>query len=234
MELSQLQVLFEDNHLLVVLKPFGVLVQGDKTGDISLLEIAKQWLIEKYQKPGNAFVGLVHRLDRPASGVMVFAKTSKAASRLSIQFRERTVKKSYLAIVDGSVNPSSGTLIHYIRKRPGNRRVHISKNPIEGGDKAELTYKTLEEIDNLSLMSVSIHTGRHHQIRAQFSFIGHPIVGDYKYKSRIELSHKNIMLLAYQLSFTHPTLKTLQSFQAPLPNQWPWRLFNTLFLQPAS
>ncbi len=225
MELPQLHVLYEDNHLLVVVKPFGLLVQGDKTGDISLLEIAKQWLIAKYQKPGDAFVGLVHRLDRPVSGVLVFAKTSKAASRLSIQFRERTVKKSYLAVVEGSISPSAGRLLHYIRKRPDNRRVHISSDPIEAGSKAELTYNAIEDTDNLSLISVNIHTGRHHQIRAQFSYIGHPIVGDYKYKSRIELSHKNIALFAHQISFTHPTLKTLQTFQAPLPHQWPWTLF---------
>ena len=225
MNVSELQVLYEDNHLLAVVKPAGILIQGDKTGDISLLAIAKQWLIEKYRKPGNAFLGLVHRLDRPVAGVVVFAKTSKAANRLCLQFRDRTVQKSYLAVVEGHVNPSAGTLIHYIRKRGEKRRVHISENPLPGGSHAELTYTVLAETADKSLVDVVIHTGRHHQIRAQFAHIGHPILGDYKYRSRIHLPERDIALFAVQLSVTHPVLNTTITFRAPLVKQWPWTLF---------
>ncbi len=225
MEISQLNVLYEDNHLLIVLKPARMLVQRDNTGDPSLLDIAKHWVKEKYQKPGNVYLGLVHRLDRPAEGVMVFAKTSKAASRLSHQFRERTVEKAYLAVVQGHVEPESGRLEHSIRKRPGNRRVHISQNPLQDGKHAALTYNVCEEVDDLSLVHVQLHTGRHHQIRAQFAYIGHPVVGDYKYTSRIPLPDKRIALLAHSISFTHPTVKTPMTIESPFPNYWPWTLF---------
>lgn len=225
MTLPPLNVLYEDNHLLAVVKPAGMLVQGDKTGDLSLLDLAKQWLIEKYQKPGNAFLGLVHRLDRPVAGVVVFAKTSKAASRLSIQFRERTVQKFYLAVVSGRMTPSSGTLIHYIKKRPGNRRVHIAEQPFQDAGNAELTYTVIEETVDHSLVRVQIHTGRHHQIRAQLSHIGYPLVGDRKYGSRIMMPDKQLALFASQIRFLHPTKKTELVIQVFPPAQWPWTLF---------
>ena len=154
MKSSELTVLYEDNHLLVALKPAGVLIQGDKTGDPTLLAVAKQWLITKYQKPGNAFLGLVHRLDRPVAGVVVFAKTSKAASRLSTQFRQRTVQKSYLAVVQGHLNQSSATLTHYIKKRMGNRRVHIAERHFPDARQASLSYNVLETRDDLTAQSV--------------------------------------------------------------------------------
>lgn len=226
MTTSDLQVLYEDNHLLVVLKPTGVLIQGDVTGDVSLLAISKQWLIEKYQKPGNAFLGLVHRLDRPVGGLVVFAKTSKAANRLCVQFRERTVQKTYLAVVDGRLANRSETLVHYIRKRSGNRRVHIFQEATENSDRAELSYQVLEETADKSLLQVQIHTGRHHQIRAQLSAIGHPIVGDHKYRSQVKLANRTIALFAFQLGFTHPTQQTELSFQAFPLEEWPWTLFS--------
>jgi 23S rRNA pseudouridine1911/1915/1917 synthase len=228
LNVSELCVLYEDNHLLAVLKPAGVLVQGDKTGDVSLLAVAKQWLIEKYRKPGNAFLGLVHRLDRPVAGVVVFAKTSKAANRLAIQFRERTLRKCYLAVIAGNICPSSGTLVHYIRKRPEHRRVQLAAEPFPEGQRAELSYAVLAEIDELSLLRVQLHTGRHHQIRAQFAAIGHPLAGDRKYRSRLILPDQNIALFAAQISFTHPTKDAEITIQAPLPQHWPWTLFKPI------
>jgi 23S rRNA pseudouridine1911/1915/1917 synthase len=220
-----MQILYEDNHVLVVLKPAGLVMQADRTGDPSLLEVAKHWLIEQYQKPGNAYVGLVHRLDRPVAGVVVLAKTSKAASRLSIQFRDRTVQKFYVAVVEGSLTLPSGTLVHYIRKRGVNRRVYISETPLEEGSKAELSYTVLEEQAGMSLVQVQIHTGRHHQIRAQFASIGHPIIGDQKYHSRIRMPDRNLALFAAQLTFMHPTLETEVTIQASPPDEWPWTVF---------
>jgi 23S rRNA pseudouridine1911/1915/1917 synthase len=264
MKLPPLAVLHEDNHLLVVVKPAGLLVQGDNTGDVTLLEIAKQWLIQKYKKPGNAFLGLVHRLDRPVAGVVVLAKTSKAASRLSTQFRERTVQKFYLAVVEGRVTPASGTLTHYIKKRLSNRRVQIANQPFPDGSKAELSYKMLEEIaipgqhvtddghhlqggvhlnqleatskvDSnsvtslvYSLLQVQIHTGRHHQIRAQLSYLRHPIAGDRKYGARTMLPNKDLALFASQITILHPTQKTEMTFRAEPPDKWPWTLFSSL------
>jgi 23S rRNA pseudouridine1911/1915/1917 synthase len=225
MELSELTVLYEDNHLLVVLKPAGLLIQGDKTGDTTLLQVAKQWLIDKYQKPGNAFLGLVHRLDRPVAGVVVFAKTSKAASRLSTQFRQRTVRKSYLAVIEGQLEPSSATLTHYIKKRMGNRRVHIAEQPFPDAQQASLSYNVLETKHDYTLVQVNIHTGRHHQIRAQLSHIGHPIIGDRKYGSKTTLSDKSLALFASQISIQHPIQQIEMTFQASPPNQWPWTLF---------
>ncbi|MDY0094457.1 MAG: RNA pseudouridine synthase [Candidatus Vecturithrix sp.] len=225
MTISDLSVLYEDNHLLVVLKPAGVLVQGDVTGDVSLLAISKQWLAEKHQKPGNVFLGLVHRLDRPVSGIVVFAKTSKAANRLCVQFRERTIQKTYLAVVEGRLVSASDTLIHYIQKRSGNRRVHIFSDPHENSDRAELSYQVLEETADKSLLQVQIHTGRHHQIRAQFSAIGHPILGDHKYRSSVQLPGRTIALFAFQLGFSHPTQPREFVFQAIPPEEWPWTLF---------
>ena len=222
---NDLQVLYEDNHLLGVVKPAGMLVQGDRTGDVSLLDIARQWLIEKYQKPGSAFVGMVHRLDRPVAGVVLLAKTSKAASRLTAQFRDRTTHKSYLAVVEGDVDPPSGRLLHYIKRGTTNRRVKIAAAPFEDAQNAELSYIVRDQRDGLSFVEVTLHTGRHHQIRAQFACIGHPIVGDHKYGARSILPDKSLALFAWQLEVAHPTLHTPVRLQAPLPRQWPWNVF---------
>lgn len=230
MNVADLEVLYEDNHLLVVLKPAKILMQADKTGDVSLLEIAKQWLIEKYHKPGNVFLGLVHRLDRPVGGVVVFAKTSKAASRLSIQIRERTIQKSYLAVIEGTLPETSAALTHYIKKRPGNRRVHISDQPMPDADFASLTYTVLETLPQYSLVQVELHTGRHHQIRAQLASSGHPIVGDHKYGAHQILPDKDLALFACQLGFEHPTRHENMFFQSPPPATWPWTLFSAVQL----
>ena len=222
---NDLQVLYEDNHLFGVVKPAGMLVQGDRTGDVSLLDIARQWLIEKYQKPGSAFVGMVHRLDRPVAGVVLLAKTSKAASRLTAQFRDRTTHKSYLAVVEGDVAPPSGRLLHYIKRGTTNRRVKIAAAPFEDAQNAELSYVVRDRRDGLSFVEVTLHTGRHHQIRAQFACIGHPIVGDHKYGARSILPDKSLALFAWQLEVAHPTLHTPVRLQAAPPRQWPWNVF---------
>jgi len=225
---AELQVLFEDNHVLVVLKPAGMLTQGDKTGDLSVLALAKQWLIDKYQKSGNAYVGMMHRLDRPVGGVLVFAKTSKAANRLTMQFRAKTVQKLYLAVMTGHLPDSSGSLTHYIRKRPGNRRVQIAPTPFADAKCAELSYVVSAETPAYTLAQVRIQTGRHHQIRAQFAAIGHPLLGDKKYGSREMLPQGNLALFAAQIVFAHPITQAEISICAPLPREWPWDLFRTL------
>lgn len=223
---DNLEVLYEDNHLLVVYKPAGVLVQGDHTGDISLLDVAKAWLIEKYHKPGQAFVGLVHRLDRPVSGVVVLAKTSKAAGRLSEQFREKQVQKTYIAVVEGMLTPLSGTLRHYILRQETEARVQVLDSPTPGAKAAELTYTVLDSTAGMSLVEIEIATGRHHQIRAQLGHLGHPIVFDVKYGSPHRDPLQGIALIACRLAFDHPITHARLTFTTPMPSAWPWSLFH--------
>ena len=210
--MQQLNVIYEDNHIIVVEKPVNIPSQGDKTGDIDLLTIVKEYIKEKYQKPGNVYLGLIHRLDRPVGGVMVFAKTSKAASRLSEQVRKKRFQKTYLAIVNGKMENNIGTLEDYLLK---NEKTNMSKVVPEGtknSKMASLDYETLkydEELD-LSVLKVNLHTGRHHQIRVQLSSRNHSIYGDQKYNGR---GHgKQIALWAYKLSFIHPVTKEKMEF----------------------
>ena len=174
---QNLKVLFEDNHIIVVEKPPNVPSQSDKTGDVDMLSIVKEYIKEKYQKPGNVYLGLVHRLDRPVGGVMVFAKTSKAASRLSEQVREKTFKKKYLAVVDGKLDKEEGTLEDYLYKDERNNMSKVVSASKKGAKLAKLNYKVLayNEIKNLSLLEIKLHTGRHHQIRVQLAYFGHSI-----------------------------------------------------------
>lgn len=202
-----LKVIYEDNHIIVVEKPVNIPSQGDKTGDISMLELIKEYLKEKYNKPGNVYLGLIHRLDRPVGGVMVFAKTSKAASRLSEQVREKIFQKTYLVIVNGKMESEKGKLEDYLLK---NEKANMSKVVKEGTKNskfASLEYEVLkynEEID-LSVLKILLHTGRHHQIRVQLSSRGHSIYGDQKYGGR---GHgKQIALWAEQLKILHPITK---------------------------
>jgi 23S rRNA pseudouridine1911/1915/1917 synthase len=210
----QWNIIYEDNHIIVVEKPVNIPSQADKTGDIDTLTIIKQYLKEKYNKPGEVYLGLVHRLDRPVGGVMVFAKTSKAASRLSEQVREKEFKKKYLVIVDGKMEKQNGTLEDYLLK---NERLNTSKVVPEGTKNAKfakLDYEVLkyqEDID-LSLLKINLHTGRHHQIRVQLANAGHSICGDQKYGTRGR--GKQIALWAYELTFTHPTTKEQMTFEA--------------------
>lgn len=199
------EVLYEDNHVIAVNKPAGVLVQSDETGDDCLLDMVKKYVKETYQKSGNVFLGLIHRLDRPVSGIVLFAKTSKGASRLSEQFRSHTVVKRYTALVEGYPKENVGTLIHYLQKNHETNIVTVYDTEVPGALYAELSYRVLQKGEKTSLIEIQLKTGRPHQIRAQLSRIGCPIVGDIKYGAAAPLADKTIALSATYLSFTTAT-----------------------------
>lgn len=207
-----MKVIYEDNHIIIVEKPVNVPSQSDKTEDEDMLTILKKYLIEKYNKPGNAYVGLVHRLDRPVGGVMVFAKTSKAASRLSEQVRNKEFKKSYLAIVDGKVE-KSGILEDYLLKNERTNTSKVVKEGTKNAKYANLEYQPVyyNEETNLTLLKIKLNTGRHHQIRVQLSNMGHAIYGDQKYGTRGK--GKQINLWAYKITIKHPTTKEEMTFE---------------------
>ncbi len=211
--MQDLKILYEDNHIIVVEKKPNIPSQADKTEDIDMLTIVKQYIKEKYQKPGNVYLGLVHRLDRPVGGIMVFAKTSKAASRLSNQVREKVFKKEYLAVVDGKIEQEAGTLENYLYKDERTNTSKVVNKDKKNAKFAKLDYKVLKynEVKNLSLLEINLHTGRHHQIRVQLSSFGHSIFGDQKYGTRGQ--GKQIALWAYKLSIEHPTTKELMTFE---------------------
>jgi 23S rRNA pseudouridine1911/1915/1917 synthase len=215
-------VLYEDNHLLVLYKPAGLLVQGDQTGDVSLLDLGKAWLKKHYDKPGKVFLALVHRLDRPVAGAVLFCRTSKAAGRLSEQFRSGQVQKYYLAVVQGRLKDGSGRLIHHIERRD-DRSSRVVPNPVRSSQEARLSYRVLDTHGSRSLVEVLLETGRHHQIRVQFGYIGHPLLGDLRYGASAPLPQKQIALLARKLVIRHPTLHSEMVFQSPLPLGWPFR-----------
>ena len=211
--MENLKVIHEDNHIIVVEKPVNIPSQGDKTGDVDMLSIIKAYLKEKYNKPGEVYLGLVHRLDRPTGGVMVFAKTSKAASRLSEQVRNKEFHKQYLCIIDGKMENSKGTFKDYLYKNERANTSRIAKPNEKNAKEAILDYEVIkynEEI-NLSVIKVNLHTGRHHQIRVQFSSRKHSLYGDQKYGTRGK--GKQLALWAYSLSFKHPTTKEELSFE---------------------
>lgn len=201
---KKLKILFEDNHIIVVEKLPNIPSQSDKTGDIDMLTLVKEYIREKYNKPGNVYLGLVHRLDRPVGGIMIFAKTSKAASRLSNQVREKKFKKVYLAVVDGKFENKNGGLIDYLYKDERNNISKVVKKEKKNAKEARLDYEVIkyDEIKNLSLVKIDLHTGRHHQIRVQLSNFGHSIFGDQKYGTRGK--GKQIALWAYKLIIEHP------------------------------
>jgi 23S rRNA pseudouridine1911/1915/1917 synthase len=214
-------ILYQDNHLLALYKPAGLLVQGDQTGEVSLLELAKAWIKERYHKPGQVYLGLVHRLDRPVAGVIVYCRTSKAAGRLSEQFRTGTLKKSYLAIVEGHLKDGSGRFIDQIERREA-RSSRVVEAPTQQSQEARLSYRLLETSGTRSLVEIELETGRHHQIRVQFAHRGYPLLGDMRYGASAPLRHKQIALLARTITFAHPTLKTSITLGSPLPLGWPW------------
>jgi 23S rRNA pseudouridine1911/1915/1917 synthase len=215
-----INVLYEDNHLIAVEKPAGLLTQADKSRDISLMDEVKKYLKEKYKKPGKVFLGLLHRLDRPVSGIVLFAKTSKGASRLSEQFRKHKVEKIYTALVIGKPKQKRRILINYIKKDEKKNKVAVYENREEGAERAELYYETIASNDKYSLLKVQLKTGKPHQIRSQLSFIGCPIVGDVKYDAPFLLPGKNIALSANFLSFNTATGDKKIEISIPIPVDW--------------
>jgi len=211
-----LHVLYEDNHLIAVNKPAGILVQGNISGDMTLMDVTKDYIRKKYGKPGRVFLGLLHRLDRPVAGVVLFAKTSKGASRVSEQLRSRQVIKIYWALVHGKVHPEQGTLTSYLKKVEG--RVHMTEKRDPSAREAILTYTTMWVKENKSLLEISLQTGRKHQIRAQLSAMGFPIEGDVEYGAPYALSYKTIRLLAKSLTLKHPTRHEQITIEAPDPD----------------
>ncbi|MBQ9018995.1 MAG: RluA family pseudouridine synthase [Bacilli bacterium] len=217
--MNKLNVLYEDNHIIVVVKPYNVLSQGDSTGDISILDMVKSYIKEKYHKPGNVYLGLVHRLDRPVGGIMVFARSSKAASRLTKAFNEHMITKKYLAIVHGKMEKDKDTLIDKIEKSSDGNSIISDK-----GKEAILDYEVLDynKENDCSLLSITLKTGRHHQIRVQFASRGHYLLGDQRYG---KLDNKQISLFSYYLAFTHPVTKKLLEFKV-FPNKKDyWTIF---------
>jgi len=214
-----LKVLFEDNHCIAVVKPARVLTAGDRTGDVPLLDMVRAYLKEKYQKPGNVFVGLVHRLDRPVSGVVLFARTSKAAARLSEQFREGTITKVYRAIVEGKVAEPSGEFADWLVKNEQTNVVRSVAPGTESARESRLQFRRLQSSRGLTLLEITPATGRSHQIRVQLSVRGHPIYGDGKYGSKHSLQG-TIALHAAQLTFDHPTRHEPVTVAAPDPPAW--------------
>ncbi|NNE69965.1 MAG: RNA pseudouridine synthase [Rhodothermales bacterium] len=212
------EVLFIDNHLLVVNKPAGMLAQEDETGDLDVITWAKHYLKERFNKPGNVFAGLVHRLDRPASGVMVIARTSKAAGRLADTFRNRQVDKTYLALVEG-VPPDQGQAVDHLAKVQ--RKVKVVRPTHPEGKKASLTWTLRGNLDGFSLVEVKLDTGRPHQIRVQMASRGWPLVGDVRYGAKREFDGRNLALHAWKLGLEHPVRREPQAWTAAPGKRWP-------------
>ena len=201
------QIVFEDNHLLIINKKTGQLVQGDKTGDASLLDLIKEFIKKRDQKPGNVFLGLVHRIDRPTSGLVIYAKTSKALTRLTQMVKNREIKKTYWAVVAKEMIPQSQRLVHYLHKNEKTNKSTVFIKPTENAKESILSYQIIKTLDNFQLLEVDLETGRHHQIRAQLSKIGVPIKGDLKYGSSRSNPDGGIHLHARRLEFIHPVTK---------------------------
>ncbi|MBN10035.1 MAG: RNA pseudouridine synthase [Flavobacteriaceae bacterium] len=219
--MSDLSVIYEDNHILVVNKAAGLLVQGDKTGDESLVDIAKRYIKDKYQKPGNVFLGLVHRLDRPTTGVIVLARTSKALTRLNQQFKDRLTKKVYRAVVSGSPEPKA-RLEHFLKKNSSqNKSFHYPKNTLNTKH-AILRYRYIEQLRSYHVLEIELETGRHHQIRVQLAAVGLHIKGDLKYGAKRPNQNGSIHLHAQSLALAHPTTREEMKFIAPYPDDVIW------------
>ncbi|MBF4471590.1 RluA family pseudouridine synthase [Flavobacterium sp. HJJ] len=218
-----LQILHEDNHLIVVNKRVGDIVQGDKTGDKPLSEVVKEYIKDKYNKPGEVFLGVVHRLDRPTTGIVVFARTSKALTRMNELFSSRETQKTYWAVVKNRPSKSEDTLIHYIKRNEKNNTSKAHTKEVPDSKKASLEYKIIKELDNYFGLEIQLHTGRHHQIRAQLSAIGSPIKGDLKYGFDRSNPDGGIHLHARKLVFVHPVSKEEIIITAPTPDEVIWK-----------
>lgn len=223
-KLPKINIIYEDNHIIVVEKKPNILVQKDNTNDICLTDIIKQYLKIKYNKPGNVYLGLVHRLDRPVGGLMVFAKTSKAAKRLSKDIKEKKLTKIYYAVVEGNTKPKDSYKDYLIKDNTTNTSYVTTK---EKGKEAILNYTTIETKNNMSLVKINLITGRSHQIRVQFNHHNHPLIGDQKYNKKA-IHNMNIALFAKKLEFIHPVTKEKLSFELLLPKTYPFDLFQNI------
>ena len=218
-------VLYEDNHIIIVNKSVSDIVQGDRTGDEPLDSKVKSYIKAKYNKPGDVFLGVVHRLDRPVSGCVVYARTSKALARMNELFRTKEVKKTYLAVVTERPPEEEGTLTHFIKKNEKQNRSYAFDNEVKESKEASLSYKVIARSESFYLLAVDLHTGRHHQIRAQLAAAGCPIKGDLKYGSKRSNDGGGISLHSYRISFIHPVKKEPVTVTAPLPKDKTWNLF---------
>lgn len=220
-----MDVIYEDNHIIIVSKRAGDIVQGDKTGDTPLSETVKLYIKDTCHKPGDVFLGVVHRLDRPVSGLVVFARTSKAISRLSEMFRTRSVRKTYWAIVGNQPPQSEGTLTHWLTRNPKNNTARAYEREVPGSKQAVLDYRVIARSDRYWLLEVDLHTGRHHQIRCQLAKMGCPIRGDLKYGAPRSLPDGGISLHARRVSFEHPVSHLPIDVTAPVPEEPLWQAF---------
>lgn len=221
---DNLQVLHEDNHIIVINKRVGDIVQGDKTGDEPLSDVVKSYLKEKYNKPGGVFLGVVHRLDRPTTGIVVFAKTSKALTRLNETFKNRETQKTYWAVVKNQPPKETDTLIHFLKRNPKNNTSKAHSKEVPDSKKASLTYKIIKKLNNYFVLEIDLQTGRHHQIRAQLQAIGCPIKGDLKYGFDRSNPDGGIHLHARKLVLTHPVTKEVHYFVASVPKDVIWNI----------
>ncbi len=220
---TNLQILHEDNHLIVINKRVGDIVQGDKTGDKPLSEIVKEFIKEKYNKPGEVFLGVVHRLDRPTSGIVVFARTSKALTRMNELFSNRETQKTYWAVVKNKPEKEEDTLVHFLKRNEKNNTSKAHSKEVPDSKVARLDYKIIQELNSYFALEIELHTGRHHQIRAQLAAIGSPIKGDLKYGFDRSNPDGGIHLHARKLVFVHPVTKENVAIMAPTPNDALWK-----------
>ena len=225
-QIPGLTVIYEDNHLIAINKPAGALVHGDETGDETLSDKVKQYIKVRYEKPGDVFLGVIHRLDRPVSGVVIFARTSKALIRMNKMLQEKGINKTYLAIVSKRPEELSGTLVHHIYKDESKNIVRAYASRKTGTKEAILDYILMGELDAKVLLKVNPHTGRPHQIRAQLSKIGCPIIGDLKYGAEYPLPDQSIALHCKEMAFTHPVKNELIAIKADTPRKFPWNIFS--------
>ena len=222
------RLLYEDNHLIAINKKSSEIVQGDRTGDVTMPDEIKAYLKNKYNKPGNVFCGVIHRLDRPTSGVILFARTSKGLERMNKQFREKITRKTYWAILENKPQQQKGTLVHFLKKNEKQNKSYVSNKDSKGSKEAILSYTIISSSDRYHLVEVELKTGRHHQIRAQFSSIGCCVKGDLKYGGKRSNQDGSICLHSRKLMFNHPTTQEEITITAPIPDSKFWNIFKDM------